>query len=141
MTRPWGECRYKGLAEEKVKETTAAAADQRNLITKASTADMAAEVENDRRENVRKLTQAHDVSARTIYAALMRTAKLSKKSARWVNKRSSLKMTKELFRTSEAAEAMAAALLWQSETSFSLFERRPGANRELADLILAQEAS
>jgi hypothetical protein len=41
----------------------------------------------------------------------MRTAKLSKKSARWVNKRSSLKMTKELFRTSEAAEAMAAALL------------------------------
>jgi hypothetical protein len=63
------------LTEEKVKETTAA--DQRNLIT------MAAEVENDWRENVRKLAQAHDVSARTIYAALMRTTKLSKKSARW----------------------------------------------------------
>jgi hypothetical protein len=44
---------------------------------------MAAEVENDRRVNVRKLTQAHDVSARTVYAALMRSAKLSEKSARW----------------------------------------------------------
>jgi hypothetical protein len=57
------------------------AADLRNLITEASIADMAAEVENDRQENVRKLSQAHDVSARTVYAALMRTAKLSKKSA------------------------------------------------------------
>jgi hypothetical protein len=52
---------------------------------------MVAEVENDRRENVRKLAQAYDVSARTVYAALMRMAKLSKKSARWVNKRSSLR--------------------------------------------------
>ncbi len=71
---------------------------------------MAAEVENDQRENVRKLAQAHDVSARTVYAALMRTAKLSKKSARWENKRSSLGMKKELFRTCEAAEVMAAAI-------------------------------
>ncbi len=71
---------------------------------------MAAEVENDRRENVRKLAQANDVSARTVYAALMRTAKLSKKSARWVNMQSSLEMKKELFRTCEAAEAMAAAI-------------------------------
>jgi hypothetical protein len=102
---------------------------------------MAAEVENDWRENVRKLAQAHDVSPRTVYAALMRTAKLSKKSARWVNKRSSLEMKKELFRTCEAAKAMAAAIPWQSETSFSLFERRPGAKRELVCLILAQEAS
>jgi hypothetical protein len=31
-----------------------------------------------------KLSQAHEVLARTVYAALMRTAKLSKKSARWV---------------------------------------------------------
>jgi hypothetical protein len=53
-----------------------AVADPRNGITKASITDMAAEVENDRRENVRKLTQAHDVSARTVYAVLMRTAKL-----------------------------------------------------------------
>jgi hypothetical protein len=48
---------------------------------------MAAELENERRENVTKLSQAHDVSARTVYAALMRTVKLSKKSARWVKKR------------------------------------------------------
>ncbi len=55
--------------------------DQRNLNTKASIADMAAKLENDRRENVRKLSQAHDVSARMVCAALMRTAMLSKKSA------------------------------------------------------------
>jgi hypothetical protein len=84
----------------------AAAADQRNLNTNPS----AAEVENYRQENVRKLTQAHDVSARTVYAALMRMAKLSKKSAKWVNKRSSLQMKKELFRMCEATEAMAAAI-------------------------------
>jgi hypothetical protein len=58
-------------------------ADQRNL-NMTFIADMAAELENDRRENVRKLSQAYDVSARTVYAALMRTAKLSKKSALWV---------------------------------------------------------
>jgi hypothetical protein len=72
---------------------------------------MAADMENDRRENVRKLAQAHDVSAKTVYAALMRMAKLSKKSARWVNKRSSLEMKKDLLRTYEAAEAMAATIL------------------------------
>ncbi len=89
----------------------AAAADQRNLNTKASIANMAAELENDRRENVTKLSQAHDMSAKTVYAALMRTAKFSKKSARWVKKRFSLEMKKEQFRTYEAAEAMAAAIL------------------------------
>ncbi len=87
-----------------------AAEDQRNPNTKASIADMAAKVENDRQEIVRKLAQAHDVPARMVYAALMRTAKLSKKLARWVNKRSSFEMKKELFRTCEAAEAMAAAV-------------------------------
>ncbi len=56
------------------------AADQRNLNTKASIADMAAELENDQPENVRKLAQALDVLAKMVYAALMRTAKLSKKS-------------------------------------------------------------
>jgi hypothetical protein len=89
----------------------AAAADQRNLNTKASIADMAAELENDWQENVRKLSQALDVSARTVYAALMRTAKLSKKSARWVKKRFFLEMKKERLRTCEAAKAMAAAIL------------------------------
>ncbi len=94
-----------------MEEKAAAAADQRNRITKASIADMAAEVENDRRENVRKLAQAHDVTARTVYAALMRTAKLSKRSARWLNKRLSLEMKKERIRTREAAEVMAAAII------------------------------
>jgi hypothetical protein len=69
---------------------------------------MATELENDRRENVKKLAQALEVSAKTVYAALMRTAKLSKKS---VKKRFSLEMKKEQFRTYEAAEAMAAAIL------------------------------
>jgi hypothetical protein len=64
----------------------AAVADQRNLKTKASIA-MAATLENDRRENVRKISQAYYVSTRTLHAALMRTAKLSKKSARWVKKK------------------------------------------------------
>ncbi len=86
-----------------------AAADQRNLNTKASITKMAAEVENDRREIVRKLAQAHDVSARTVYAALMRKV-TSKKLARWVNKQSSLEMKKELFRMCEAAEAMVAVI-------------------------------
>jgi hypothetical protein len=102
---------------------------------------MNAEVENDWRENVRKLAQAHDVSARTVYAALMRTGKLSKRSARWVNKRFSLEKTKDRFRTCEAAEGMVATILGQSETSFSLFERRPEAKSKLAVLSLAQEAS
>ncbi len=72
---------------------------------------MAVKLENDRRENVRKLSQAHDVTARTVYAALMRMAKLSKKSARWVKKRFSLEMKKEQFRRYEAAEAMVAVIL------------------------------
>jgi hypothetical protein len=75
---------------------------------------MAAESENDWRENVRKLAQALNVSARTVYAALMRTAKLSKKSARSVNKWFSLEMKKERFRAYEAAEAMTAENLCQS---------------------------
>ncbi len=72
---------------------------------------MGAELENDRQENVRKLSQAHDVSARTVFAALMRTTKLSKKPARRLKKRFSLEMKKEQFRTYEAAEVMAAAIL------------------------------
>jgi hypothetical protein len=49
------------LSKGKVGET-AAAADQRNLTAKAFIADIAAEVENDWRESVMKLAQAHDVS-------------------------------------------------------------------------------
>ncbi len=84
------------------------AADQ---SARALIAYSAAEVENDRQESVRKLAQAHDVMARTVYAPLMRTVKLSKRSARWVNKWFSLEMKKERFRTYEAAEAMAATIL------------------------------
>ncbi len=86
-------------------------ANQRNLITKASIIDITAKLENDQRENVRKLSQAHDGSVRTVSAALMRTVKLSKKSARWVNKWFSLEMKKERFRMCEAADAMAAMIL------------------------------
>ncbi len=85
-----------------------AAADQRGRALITYSAD---EVENDRRESVRKLAQAHDVSARPVYASLMKTAKLSKKSARCVNKWFSLEMKKERFRTYEAAKEMAAAIL------------------------------
>jgi hypothetical protein len=87
------------------------AAEQKNFNTKAAIANMAAELENDRQENLRKLAQALSVSARRVYAALMRTAKLSKKSARWVKKRFSLKIKKERYRTCEAAEGMVAAIL------------------------------
>jgi hypothetical protein len=51
------------------------------------------------------------MSARTVYTTLMRTAKLSKKSARWVKKWFSLEMKKEGFRMCEAAEVMVAAIL------------------------------
>ncbi len=88
-----------------------AAADQRKLTTRALIIYSAAEVENDWRESVRKPAQAHDLLARTAYAALMRTAKLSKKSARCVNKWFFLEMKKERFRAYEVAEAMAAANL------------------------------
>jgi hypothetical protein len=72
-----------------------AAADQRKFTSRALFADGTTEVENDWQESVRKLAQAHDVMARTVYAALMRTAKLLKKSARWVNKWFSFEMKKE----------------------------------------------
>ncbi len=68
--------------------------DQRKFTSRALFADSAAEVENDRRESVRKLAHAHDMSARMVYAALMRTAKLLKKSGSCVNKWFSLEMKK-----------------------------------------------
>jgi hypothetical protein len=58
-------------------------------------ADMAAELENDRQENVRKLAQNGEAL----------------KEARWVKKRFSLKMKKERFMACEAAEVMAATIL------------------------------
>jgi hypothetical protein len=50
----------------------AATADQRNLTTTVSIANIAAEVENDCLENVMKLAQAHDVSVKTVHATLTR---------------------------------------------------------------------
>jgi hypothetical protein len=49
-----------------------AAVYQRNFTAKASIADIAAEKENDGRESVRKLAQAHEVSARMVHIALMK---------------------------------------------------------------------
>ncbi len=53
-----------------VKET--AAADQSNLTATVFIADIATEMENDQRESVRILAQAHNVSAKMVHAALMR---------------------------------------------------------------------
>ncbi len=58
--------------KEAKKEKTAAAK-QRNLTPMVSISDIAAELENDLRESVRKLAEARDVLARTIHVALMRT--------------------------------------------------------------------
>jgi hypothetical protein len=55
----------------------AAAADQRNFTTTVSITDIAAEVENDRRESVMKLAQAHDVSVKTVHVTLHKDLPLS----------------------------------------------------------------
>ncbi len=49
---------------QKAKEEKLAVAEQRNLNAKASITNIAMEVENDWRENVRKLAQAHGVSVK-----------------------------------------------------------------------------
>jgi hypothetical protein len=89
MTRPGWEWRNNGLSKGEVGET--AVADQRNLTANASIADMAAEMESDRRESVRKLAQAHDVSARTVHAALRITWSSQRSRPRWATKRFSLR--------------------------------------------------
>ncbi len=53
------------------------AADPRNLTSTVSIADIAAELENDRRESVMKLTQAHNVSAKTVHTTLHKDLPLS----------------------------------------------------------------
>jgi hypothetical protein len=58
MTRPWRKRGWKQLSKPKVGELAAAAADQRNLTGKASIADIATIVENDRRESVTKLAES-----------------------------------------------------------------------------------
>jgi hypothetical protein len=55
----------------------AAVADQRNLNAKDSITDITAVVENDRQENVMKLTQAHEMSANMIHGTLHKDLQLS----------------------------------------------------------------
>ncbi len=91
---------------KKVKEGKPAA-DQRGFNTKrrirnsAFVADIASEVESDRRVTVRKLARIHGVSTMTIHATLHDDLSLSKKSARWVPKFLSDDVKKERVRTSE----------------------------------------
>jgi hypothetical protein len=77
MTRLRQECSYKRFSKGEIGERVAAVADQRNLITKASITGIPAEVENDRRESVMKLTQAHDLSTKTVHATLHKDLPLS----------------------------------------------------------------
>jgi histone-lysine N-methyltransferase SETMAR len=96
---------------KKVKEGKPAA-DQRHLNSKrkkrsaAFIADVAADIENDRRVTVKKLAHAYGVSRRTIHLTLKNDLNLSKKSARWVPKLLTEDMKKERVRTSEAFLAM-----------------------------------
>ncbi len=70
----------------KVKGGKPEAADQIHLNAKASIADIAADVENDRQKSVRKLAQAYDVLTLTVHATLCTYLELPKKLARWVTK-------------------------------------------------------
>jgi hypothetical protein len=82
MTRLRREHSYKRFSKGEVGERAAAAADQRNLITKASIAGITAEVENDHRESVMKLAQDHNVSAKMVHGTLHSDQTALKKSAR-----------------------------------------------------------
>ncbi len=79
----------------------------------ANGAEMAAEMENDWRESVRKLAQAHDVSARKVHAALRVTWSAQRSRPRWATKRFSFETKRERFRTCKVAKAMASTVLWQ----------------------------
>ncbi len=61
MTRLRRERSYKRISEGEIGDRPVAAADQRNLTATVSITGIAAEVENDCREIVMKLTQDHDV--------------------------------------------------------------------------------
>jgi histone-lysine N-methyltransferase SETMAR len=81
--------------------------DQRHLNSKwkkrtpAFIADVAADIENDRRVTLNKLARAHGVSKRMINLTLRHDLNLTKKSARWVSKLLTDEMKKERVRTSE----------------------------------------
>jgi hypothetical protein len=60
-----------------------AAADQKNRTMTVSIAEIAAEMENDRRESVMKLAQDLDVSAKTVHATLHNDLPLSRSRPVW----------------------------------------------------------
>ncbi len=74
--------------------------------TPALIADVAADIEIDRRVTLNKLARAHGVSKRTINLTLRHDLNLTKKSARWVPKLLTEEMKKERVRTSELFLAM-----------------------------------
>jgi hypothetical protein len=78
----------------------------RKIRSPAFIAAVATTIEQDRRQTVRRLTQAHGVSKNTIHHTLKEDLNLSKKSARWVHKLLTDEMKKERVRTSEAFLAM-----------------------------------
>jgi hypothetical protein len=69
---------------------------------KASIADIAIKVENDRRENVMKLAQADDTLTNMVHATLHKDLQLSNTSARWVTKMVYYEMQKKRVRTCKA---------------------------------------
>jgi hypothetical protein len=60
--------------------------DRRKIRNLTFIADVAANIEKDRRVTVRRLALAHGVSKNTIHSMLQQDLNLSKKSARWVPK-------------------------------------------------------
>jgi hypothetical protein len=78
MARLRRERSYKRFFKGELGERAAAAADQRNLITKASIAGIATKVENDHRESDMKLAQDHNVSAKTVHGTLHNDLRLSR---------------------------------------------------------------
>ena len=55
----------------------AAATDQKNFTATVSIANIGTKVENDHRESVMKLAQAHDVSVKMVHATLHKDLPLS----------------------------------------------------------------
>jgi hypothetical protein len=60
----------------RAKEGKPVPAYNRHLNAKASITDIAADVENDRQESVRKFAQPHGVSTKTVHATLHKDLKL-----------------------------------------------------------------
>ena len=83
MTRLRQERSYKRISKGEIGEKPAAAADQKNRTATVSIAEIAAEMENDRRESVMKLAQDHDVSAKTVHATLHNDLPLSRSRPDW----------------------------------------------------------